>query len=239
MALGSAIDQLCRLQELDKKLYQLRADQKIKPEELRSAQARLEQQQAALKQAEEELKAIQLTQKGKEVELQTKEEQAKKLQGQLMQLKTNKEYAAMQHEIATIKSDNSLIEDAILQILDRVEEATQAREAQKQKLAEVQQSFDQEKQRIQKAIDEIEGQIGELERDRKTYTPEIPKEFLDVYERILAARDGVAIVAVTNSSCGGCNQRMPPQVINQIMMKSELIICESCSRILYQGEEAV
>ena len=45
-----------------------------------------------------------------------------------------------------------------------------------------------------------------------------------------SSRDGPA------DACGGCNMNLPPQVINEIMMKKNLIFCESCARILYIEE---
>ena len=67
------------------------------------------------------MKALQLQMKQKEGELQTREDQIKKLNTQLMQLKTNREYTAMQHEIDTLKADNSLMEEAIIAVLDGID----------------------------------------------------------------------------------------------------------------------
>jgi len=41
------------------------------------------------------------------------------------------------------------------------------------------------------------------------------------------------MVKLVNGACQGCNMNVPPQVINEVKMKNELIICENCSRILY------
>jgi predicted nucleic acid-binding Zn-ribbon protein len=65
----------------------------------------------------------------------------------------------------------------------------------------------------------------------------VDREYLSKYERILHSKDGLAMVNVEHDSCGGCNINLPPQVINEIRMKEELIFCQSCARILYIEEE--
>ena len=79
-------------------------------------------------------------------------------------------------------------------------------------------------------------QIAQLERSRKTLVPDILPEALSTYERILKIREGLAMVPVVGEACGGCDRRLPPQVVNQVYMKTELVTCESCNRILYVDE---
>ena len=86
-------------------------------------------------------------QKAQELELQTREASVQKLKGQLFQLKTNKEYTAMQHEIDTLKADNSLLEDAILKTFESIDQAKQHREREGQARASAQQQVEQERQR--------------------------------------------------------------------------------------------
>ncbi|MDD5756941.1 MAG: C4-type zinc ribbon domain-containing protein [bacterium] len=40
-----------------------------------------------------------------------------------------------------------------------------------------------------------------------------------------------------NNSCGGCHMTLPPQVVNEVRKLDRLVLCESCSRILFwKGE---
>ncbi|OGX29476.1 MAG: hypothetical protein A3B78_04060 [Omnitrophica WOR_2 bacterium RIFCSPHIGHO2_02_FULL_67_20] len=234
--MADQLDTLKRLQAIDGELFRLRKEEKEKPKELERAAAQVAAQEAAVKAAESKLTALQLTQKEKEGELQTREAQVKKLQGQLFQVKTNKEYSAMQHEIEALKADNSLLEEAILKTFDAVDQAAKARKAEQAKLAGQQEQLRRERERIERELSTIRAQIGKLELDRKTLTPDAPKASLAIYERILGIREGLAMVPLVNDSCGGCHRRLPPQVINQVYLKANLVTCESCSRILYFDE---
>jgi uncharacterized protein len=234
--MADQLDILKRLQGIDGELFRLRKDEREKPRELERAAARVSSQEAALKAAETRLTGLQMAQKEKEGDLQTREGQVRKLQGQLFQCKTNKEYSAMQHEIDALKADNSLLEEAILKNFDAIDEAGKARKQEQAKLAEEQARFKQEQARIEGELETIRGQIGKLELDRKTLTPDVPPKSLAVYERVLGIRDGLALVPLLNDMCGGCDRRMPPQVVNKVMLKAELVSCESCNRILYFDE---
>ena len=76
----------------------------------------------------------------------------------------------------------------------------------------------------------------QLDAQRKQIVPEIDPKMLKEYERILHSRDGLAMVAVKDNSCGGCHMLVPPQVINLIIMYEHIITCEVCNRILYIKE---
>ena len=234
--MADQLDILKRLQGIDGELFRLRREEREKPNELQRAAGRVSAQEAALKAAEAKLTALQVAQKEKEVDLQTREAQVRKLQGQLFQVKTNKEYSAMQHEIDALKADNSLLEEAILKNFDAIDEAGKSRKQEQAKLAEEQARFKQDQARIEQESETIRVQIGKLELDRKTLTPDVPPKSLATYDRVLGIRDGLALVPLLNDMCGGCNRRLPPQVVNQVMLKANLITCESCNRILYFDE---
>lgn len=227
------LDLLKQLQTVDAELFRLRRQRAEKPLELRRIEQEVSTQAARLKAAEDKHKALQLAQKDKEVELQTHEASARKLQGQLLQVKTNKEYSAMQREIESLKADNSLLEEAILKTFDAVDQTMKERQAEQQRFAQEQERLKSERQRIEKDMAVIADQIGKLERTRQSVTPGVLPETLQIYDRVLKIRDGVALVPLLKDACGGCHRRLPPQVLNEVLLKAKLVTCESCNRILY------
>ena len=142
----------------------------------------------------------------------------------------------MQHEIETLKADNSVLEEAILKGFDAIETAGRARQQEQQRLADVNGQLARERTRIEGELATLGEQLAQLERQRETLVPEVPPKALTVYERILKIREGVALVPLVNDACGGCHRRLPPQVINQVFLNSDLVTCEACNRILYSDE---
>ena len=234
--MADQLEILKRLQTIDGELFRLRKQQREKPRELEQATAQVAAQEARVKAAEAKLTSLQLLQKEKEGELQTKEANVKKLQGQLFQVKTNKEYTAMQHEIESLKADNSLLEEAVLKAFDAIDATAQERQREQRRLTEEQERLGVERQRIERELAAITEQVAQLERDRKLLLPDIQPNVLGLYERVLGIRDGLALVPLVNDACGGCHRRLPPQVINQVYLKADLVSCENCNRILYFDE---
>ncbi len=225
---------LKQLQGVDGKLFRLRKERQQIPVELEAAQERVAQQQTAVSAVEERLKAEQLAQKEKEVDLQTKEAGIKKLQGQLFQVKTNREYAAMQHEIDALKADSSLLEEAILQEFEVIDQTMRQRQQARQRLAEEQARLQAETTRIELQLATLNEEMGRLEQRRTSLLPNVPSPALELYERVLVNREGLALVPLVDDSCGGCYRRLPPQVVNEVLLSAKLVTCESCNRILYR-----
>lgn len=231
--MADQIETLKQLQALDGEIYRLRKQEQDKPRELEQIMAEVAAQDAKVKAAEARATALQMSQKGKEGELQSREANIKKLQGQLFQLKTNREYTTMQHEINATKADNSVLEEEILKLFDAIDQAKQERQAEQQRLAKEQERLKTEQARIERELAEIRERVARLERDRQSLVPAVPPQALRVYERVLAVREGIALVPLLDNACGGCHRRMPPQVVNEVYLKAKLVTCENCSRILY------
>ena len=72
--------------------------------------------------------------------------------------------------------------------------------------------------------------------DRQKVVSKIAKIDLASYERIRKAKKGKAIVSVKRGACGGCFNRVPPQMILELKQKSRIYTCEHCGRILVSDE---
>ena len=234
--LKSQLSSLVKLQTVDSEIYSLRLEKSAKPEELKVMEAAFEAKKAHLAELDKKSLDLQKQRKDKELELASKEEAIKKLQGQLYGLKTNKEYQTMLQQIQDAKADSSIIEDKVLELFDKADEVKNEVEKEKQKLKDEEKVFSTEKKKIDDRVKEIDDRLAQLEAQRKQALQDIDPKILSQYERILANRDGLAIVTVKGNSCGGCNMFVPPQVINLIKMYEHIITCEMCNRILYIDE---
>jgi predicted nucleic acid-binding Zn-ribbon protein len=234
--LKSQIGSLVILQKIDTEIYVLKAEKEAKPQEIKALEESFEQKKHQLAGIEKATLDLQKQRKERELELATKEEGVKKLEAQLFSLKTNKEYQAMLQQIADAKADASIIEDKIIQILDQVDKSKVELEKEKERLKAEEKVFQEQKGKVEARIKEVDGRLAELDAKRGQIVPQLDSKILAQYDRILRNRDGLAIVAVRNNSCGGCNMLVPPQVINLIRMYERIITCEICNRMLYIDE---
>ena len=234
--LEEQIKLLVELQGLDTQILKIERDLEYIPEQLKRMDEAFEEKKSELKKVEDGLKALQLKRKEKEGDLEAKEGSIKKFQTQLYQVKTNKEYTALQGEISRVKADNSIIEEEIIKILDQIDAETQKAAKEKEFLKIEEGRLAQEKKKLEEEVAGMKGENGGLKAQRAPLAEKIDKAMLAKYDRILKSKDGLAVVPVANDSCQGCFRIMPPQVIHEIRMKKDLIVCEYCARILYIEE---
>jgi len=224
---------LGRLQTIDSEIYSLKNEKESKPAQIQAIDAAFEEKKKHLAELEAASLNFQKQRKERELELASKEESTKKLEGQLFSLKTNKEYQAMLQQIQDSKADASVIEDQILALFDQADKTKSEVIKEKERLQGEEKTALEQKKRIEDRVKEIDDRVAQLDAQRAQIIPGIDKKVLSQYERILANRDGLAIVKVEGDSCGGCNMFVPPQVINLIRMYERIITCEICNRILY------
>jgi predicted nucleic acid-binding Zn-ribbon protein len=229
------IDILVQLQKLDARIYDLHRELEQKPPEIESLRQILQGKENAVKAGEEKLKSQKVKLKEMELDLKVKEENVKKLQIQLYQVKTNKEYSLMQKEIEGLKADNSLLEEGIIKFLDSIGSLEQEIVKEKESLHADKIKTDGEVHEIEQRVDSLKEELKSIETQRAEVARGVEKNLLLRYERVLVNKNGRALAGVLNDSCGGCNMALPPQVINEIRLSEKIITCENCQRILYIG----
>lgn len=235
--LKGQLESLLQLQTLDSQVYKLNEEKKNQPAEVEALKKSFDEKKKFLESLEKFYVDAQKEKKDFELEFGTKEESVKKLQGQLYQLKTNKEYNTMLQQINDAKADSSTIEDKILESMDKIEKAKSAVDEEKKKLLDVENVFNEQKKKIEEKSKEIDLKVTQLDAQRKQILPNIDVKILAQYEIILHSRDGLAIVAVKSDICTGCNLQVSPQVVNLIQMYDRIITCQVCNRMLYIANE--
>ena len=233
--IGEQLASLLRLQEIDAKLYALLRQKKEKPLELEASRKRRDAQKGLLTQQEKGVTELQMKRKTREVDLETKEGAIKKYQTQLYQVKTNKEYQSLQKEIEVLKADNSVLEEEILKLMEEVDQKKGDLLKQKEALAAFEADLARDEKRISDEISAIDKDLAAFKEQRESFVPTVERKLFQQYDRILAAKEGLAVVPIEgDSSCGGCHINLPPQVINEVQLQERVVVCGNCARILYE-----
>ena len=56
-----------------------------------------------------------------------------------------------------------------------------------------------------------------------------------MYYRLVRGKGEDALAMVENQFCGGCNQQIPLNMLNQVML-GRPVFCKTCGRLLYLPE---
>lgn len=159
-----------------------------------------------------------------------------KYQEQLYLVTTNREYDALTAEIDYAKKE---IADAEMVILEAEEENKTLENAihESEILSETLKSdLEKAKEDLEKTIQETREEKERLDAERLEITKKIPRNILNVYERVRKARRGVAVVPIIRDACGGCNNRVIPQKRVDIYKRNKIVTCDICGRFIYSEE---
>lgn len=152
-------------------------------------------------------------------------------------IKTNDAYKALLSEIDKCKQVVQVLEDEILEIMDKVDKENlrlkQTDENFKHNEAEVKSKTEA----LKKELEQLKKDISVKEAERAEFAKKVSESLLVRYEYIRESKQGLAIVPVEGENCGGCSITLRPQTINEVCKAQELVVCDSCSRILYRSND--
>lgn len=235
--LNPLIIKLRELQRLDNEINEINLQidatiSRLNP--LKKEIKRIEDELASLK---KEIEDNELQRKRLEIEIGKKEEDIKKYQSQLYNVKTQKEYDALEHEITNLKNLNSNDEDKVLEIYEILD-------SDKKKVTKLKELKVKKDEELGKITNETTLQVSskkdvlsQKESERKTARKSVPDNYLTIYDRIYSRFPGDVLTNIKNNMCMGCRISLPPQLQQEIYSEEKIIFCESCSRILSPTDE--
>lgn len=224
---------LIELQEADAALNLLEEGKRRIPEEIKSLDDAFTQRQRQLEAFRAESEGRQKERRQKERDLETVELDIKKHQSRLFEVKTNKEYQALQKEIENLQSKKSQLEDAILSLLDRIEADKLELKQKEQELKQNQEQYQQEKVEKEAELARIKAEADKWLGQRKDLAKNLEDGVLQNYQKILKLRKGLAVVPLKGGNCSGCFYTLRLQYLNEVKRNDDIRICEGCQRILY------
>jgi len=234
--MNSDLKQLIRLQAIDVSIQELRSRIDRFPGISKALDEKLRAAQSGLESAKENAKTNQGSRKKLESEISSTEGKISKYRDQMMAVKTNEEYRALQHEIEHAQSAIRKVEDDILNLM--MEAETNQTDI---KTAEVQLKADQVKvQNERKALeDENKRDLSALEsyvKERKEIQATVSADLVSQYDRVRKHRGGIGVAPARNEVCEICQVRIRPQIYQEIRKNDQIIACDACQRILYNPE---
>jgi len=227
------IQHLIRLQQLDSEIESARRRISDIPAVQDALAARLQQATVAVAAVKERLSISQQERKKIEAEVASIQTRLSKYKGQLLELKTNKEYQTMQHEIATAESAIRSQEDRVLERMEEAENLARDLKTAETELKTQQAAIATERAALDAEAATLQRTAGDDSAQRSAVAKQLSPEALRLFEHVSKQRKGLAVAEARDGSCSVCHVRMRPQMYNEVRRGESLIQCESCLRILY------
>ncbi|MBX2815449.1 MAG: hypothetical protein KTR24_05620 [Saprospiraceae bacterium] len=155
---------------------------------------------------------------------------------QLDDVKNNREYEALTKEIELQKLDIQLSEKRIREAEVNAEAKEEVMGTAKAKFDEKEAELDAKKVELEKIIKKTEKEEKKLLKASQAERENIEARLLKAYDKVRSSyRNGLAVVTVERNACGGCYNKIPPQIQLEISLQKKIIACEHCGRILVDG----
>lgn len=223
---------LAQMQILDDQIGRLRILQEELPKQLNSLIEGVEQATADLLAAETERAELNKKQRTLEGDIKTHQDQCRKYGTQLSEIKTNKEYKALNSEISYLKDKISDIESQLLELMD-TENEFKEQIAGLKKALELAESKKREKEGDLKAqIASLESKIEETRAERNKLAVTLPTSLIKQYGNMIKHKNNQAVAYNRDGSCGGCGFVIRQQMRIELQLRKKIVFCENCGRIL-------
>jgi uncharacterized protein len=226
------LEKLVRLHQIDSELKRVLSELAAIPRHRQEIDDRLARDRSHLDAAKAALEASQKARKQSEAAVQDLETKRSKYKGQLMDVKTNKEYTAVLHEIEGVERDIKAREDVILEEMEKAEALGQDVKREEVGFKAVEAESKREKGDLDARTATLGAEAQRLGKEHDEVAASVPEELLALYARVAKQR-GTGVAEAREGMCQSCHVRMRVQVWVEVRKNDQIFQCESCSRVLF------
>lgn len=230
------ISALEKLQNIDIQLREIEKNLDKYPREISAFNEELEKKKENLQNKRDRLEEIENSRKDLERQLNDNQSTIKKAEERLFEIKTHKEYEALQKEITETKRNNSELEDQILVLMEESENLSNELKENEEKFSKINEEYSEKITEFKIMIEELENSHKPIKEEKNKISAEVDPQILPVYEKA-AKRNGEALALAENERCTTCQIHLPPQLYNELLTQKKIILCPSCKRILYTNQK--
>jgi predicted nucleic acid-binding Zn-ribbon protein len=224
-----------QLHDLRLKLREISDELERGPRQIAARKQTIDKKKEQIEALRNKLKQMKVTADQKNLQLKTSEARIYDLNGKLNVAANNREYEALQSQIAADTMAKSVLEDEILEALEKLdtlqidvkkaELEAAAMDADMQKLtAEVQ----AKEAGLKEKAAALQAQVAEAEKV-------LPADVVPQYRRLVQAYGADALAPVINKSCSECYVSVTAQVY--LELKAGKVKFCTCGRLMYVADE--
>ena len=226
------LQNLFELQKADAEILRLKDEVAALPRKVAIIEEKLAGTKAILENARNGIKADDAARRKHESTIKDLQQKISKYRDQMLDVKTNEQYRALQHEIDFSSTEIRATEDKILELMVDAEAREKQVKAAEAELKAETAEIEKEKTDARQRTAEDEKLLVEWNGKRDKLRDGVPADLLRHYERVQKFRK-TGLSEVRDHKCLACQVMLRPQTYNEVRSGSQMIICESCQRILY------
>jgi uncharacterized protein len=229
-------DIVAEIHRLHQQLRDVQEQMERGPKQLKARQQATQQKIADLEAQKQKHKASRVAVDQKSLQLKTNEAKIGDLRVKLNQASSNREFDIIRAQIDADTMANSVLEDEILEGLEKVdaaqiavrqlEEGVVAAKAEEARLAA----------ETEGVLPGLQARTVELQQALASAEEELPPDLVLSYRRMAQAYGAGALAEVDGNICSSCYVSLPTQLAVQIRA-GQVLFCKTCGRLLYARRE--
>ena len=227
------LEKLLKLQEIDSKIFEIKKVRGALPQEVQDLEDELIGYNTRLDKFKEDIDIKNKDIDDYKIKISEAKKLIKKYKDQQMNVRNNREYDAISKEIESQDLDTKLFVKKSGENDQKIEGVKEEIKATKKIIKEKTQMLKSKKSDLDVLSSESKEEEKKLNSLKTKASKKIEPSLLLSYEKLVERqRNGLAVVRVSRSACGGCFNVVPPQRQAEVKEKKKIILCEYCGRIL-------
>lgn len=239
LSIEERLQNLWDLQQIDNELRSIQILKGELPQEVQDLEDELAGLDKRLAKIDEGIEELQTDVKNHKANIKEANALIEKYNGQLDNVKNNREYEALTKEIEMQELEIKLSEKRIGEAENKQVIRNETREATSERRAKIEEAYTAKKDQLSTIIKKTEKEEKTLQKKADGVREKISERYLKAYDKIRKAyKNGLSVVTVQRNACGGCFNKIPPQVQIEIQQRKKIIGCEHCGRVLVDDKIA-
>ncbi len=206
------------------------------PNEVKDLEDEIVRYQTRIQKYKDEIADLKTLVSKKKADIEERKEKIAKYEEQINNVRNNREFAFLEKEKEFEGLEIELAEKNINEALLKQEQKAAEIRHTEEELADNEHILVEKRKELDEIVSETRVEEENIRAKAKELESKIDDYTLAAFKRIRKnARNGLGIVTVQRSACGGCFNRIPPQRQLEIKMHKKIIVCEYCGRIMVDG----
>src|SRR5262245_24711049 len=202
------------------------------PRQLKARQQAIGQKTTELEAQRQKHKALRMSADQRSLQLKANETKIEDLKVKLNQAASNREFDIIRAQIEADTVANSVLEDEILDALEKVDAAHLAIKKLEDEVTQAKSDEARIAGEISAAQPGFQSRLAELQSATAAAGSRLPEDVRFDYRRLVQAYGAAALAEVEGNTCNSCFVSLPPQMVMQVR-SGQVMFCKTCGRLLY------
>jgi uncharacterized protein len=149
-----------------------------------------------------------------------------------------KQLTDLEHELATLERRQGVLEDDLLELMERREAVEADVQHARVELDKAQQSLTDASKRRDEALLDLDSTEAKRTADRLLMAKQFPEDLLSLYDKL--RQRGIGAALIRSRRCGACRIEMDRNAVSKLKdaAADEVIRCEECGAIMVRTGES-